>query len=42
MENVKIALRSLKPSDKTQLAQLANNKKIWDNVRNRFPHPYSE
>lgn len=24
------------------MARLANNKKIWDNVRDIFPHPYSE
>lgn len=37
-----ITLRKLKPFDKTQLAQLANNKKIWDNVRDQFGHPYTE
>ena len=37
-----IAIRPLKISDKNQLASLANNKKIWDNVRNFLPHPYSE
>ncbi len=37
-----VRLRKLKPSDSAQLAQLANNKKIWDNVRDYFPHPYSE
>lgn len=42
MENTKVKLRSLKPSDKTQMAQLANNKKIWDNVRDAFGHPYTE
>ena len=24
------------------MARLANNKKIWNNVRDQFPHPYSE
>ncbi|MER3498330.1 MAG: hypothetical protein C4308_06685 [Chitinophagaceae bacterium] len=24
------------------MAAIANNKKIWDNVRDRLPHPYSE
>ena len=38
----KITLRRLEPSDKTQMAQLANNKKIWDNVRDAFGHPYTE
>lgn len=37
-----IKLRKLEPSDKTQIAQLANNKKIWDNVRDAFGHPYSD
>ena len=36
-----IALRKLIPSDKVRLADLANNKKIWDNVRDYFPHPYT-
>lgn len=38
----KITLRRLEPSDKNQLTRLANNKKIWDNVRDAFGHPYSE
>ncbi len=37
-----ITLRILKKSDKIQMAQLANNKKIWDNVRDGFGHPYTE
>src|SRR5680860_264695 len=37
-----VKLRKLKLSDTTQLAQLANNKKIRENVRDRFPHPYTE
>lgn len=39
---VQVMLRTLKPSDKTQMAQLANNKNIWDNVRDGFGHPYTE
>ena len=39
-ENIKI--RPLKLSDKTQLSKLANNKKIWDNLRHYIPFPYSE
>ncbi len=38
----KITLRRLEPSDKTRMAQLANNKKIWDNVRDAFGYPYNE
>lgn len=39
-ENIKI--RSLKVSDKTELAKLANNKKVWDNLRDYIPFPYKE
>ena len=42
MRNNEVTIRVLKISDKTQLVLLANNKKIWDNVRDYFPHPYSE
>ena len=42
MQEDKVALRRLIPSDKFRLAELANNKKIWDNVRDYFPHPYTE
>jgi RimJ/RimL family protein N-acetyltransferase len=28
-------------SDKARLAELANNRKIWNNVRDAFPHPYA-
>jgi len=38
----KVILRALNLSDKTGMAQLANNKKIWDNVRDGFGHPYTE
>lgn len=29
-------------SDTSQLAKLANNKNIFDNLRDSFPHPYGE
>jgi len=35
-------LRSFRLSDKQSLARHANNKKISDNLRDRFPHPYAE
>jgi len=35
-----IKLRELSISDKEQLRVLADNRKIWDNVRNYLPHPY--
>jgi RimJ/RimL family protein N-acetyltransferase len=37
-----VILREWKKSDATTLARIANNKKIWDNVRDRLPYPYSE
>ncbi|ELR70650.1 acetyltransferase [Fulvivirga imtechensis AK7] len=37
-----IRLRGLDLSDKKKLALLANNKKVWDNLRDYMPHPYSE
>ena len=36
-----IKLRPLRYGDKETLAKLANNKKIWKNLRDMFPHPYS-
>ena len=41
MEEI-IKIRHLRPSDKTELAKLANNKKVWDNLRDYIPHPYKE
>ena len=37
-----IKLRLLKLSDKTELTRLANNKKVWDNLRDHIPFPYKE
>lgn len=37
-----IRLRPLQASDRKVFALLANNINIWNNVRNRMPHPYSE
>ena len=39
---ISINLRPLTPADAKPLARLANNKKIWDRVRDQFPHPYTE
>lgn len=36
-----IKLRPLAINDASALAEMANNKKIWDNVRDGLPHPYS-
>lgn len=38
----KIKIRHLTLSDKVELAKLANNKKIWDNLRDYIPFPYTE
>ena len=37
-----IILRRLTDNDQQPLANLANNKKIWDNVRDYLPYPYTE
>lgn len=34
-------LRPFKDSDAKSIAEAANNKKVFDNVRDYFPHPYS-
>ncbi|PWT90832.1 MAG: GNAT family N-acetyltransferase, partial [Acidobacteria bacterium] len=39
---MKVVLREWKKSDATALAHIANNRKIWDNVRDKLPHPYSK
>jgi ribosomal-protein-alanine N-acetyltransferase len=36
-----ILLRPLVDEDQKSLANLANNKKIWDNVRDILPNPYT-
>ncbi len=37
-----IILRRLTNDDRAPMANLANNKKIWDNVRDQLPFPYTE
>lgn len=36
------AVRSFRPGDEPSLAAHANNRSIWRNLRDRFPHPYTE
>jgi ribosomal-protein-alanine N-acetyltransferase len=36
-----VALRRLQAADEAALARLANNKRIWDNLRDYVPFPYS-
>ncbi len=38
----KVILRPVEMSDKADFTRLANNIKIWNNVRDEFPHPYTE
>jgi RimJ/RimL family protein N-acetyltransferase len=35
-------LRSWQPGDKGALVKYANNRKVWINLRESFPHPYTE
>ena len=37
-----LAVRSVRHSDASSMSRHATNKKIWDNLRNRMPHPYTE
>jgi ribosomal-protein-alanine N-acetyltransferase len=37
-----VTLRKLITKDKESLALLANNKRVWDNLRDYFPFPYTE
>ncbi len=37
-----VLLREWRKEDYKALAVIANNKKIWNNVRDRLPHPYTE
>ncbi len=37
----KIDLRELDWADRHRLAELMNNKKIWNNIRDYIPYPYS-
>lgn len=41
MPTVPVILREVSPSDAPVIAELANNKKIWNNVRDRMPYPYA-
>lgn len=41
LEDGKIRLRPLRYADRDLLVSLANNKKIWNNLRDMFPHPYT-
>lgn len=34
-------IRSFRPEDAEAVARYANNRNVWRNLRDRFPHPYS-
>jgi RimJ/RimL family protein N-acetyltransferase len=42
MTDLPVVLRPWKPADKDALVRYANNPHIWMNLRDRFPHPYTE
>lgn len=35
-------VRTYHPDDVASLAKHGNNRRIWENLRDRFPHPYTE
>ncbi len=37
-----VLIRAWKTEDAIELVNLANNKKIWSNVKDFFPHPYTK
>jgi ribosomal-protein-alanine N-acetyltransferase len=39
---MQVILREWKRSDADALAAIANNKKIWNNVRDLLPYPYTK
>lgn len=38
---MELKLRKLREEDRSQLAELANNKKIWNMLRDQMPHPFT-
>ncbi len=40
--NSRLKLRPFRESDSLKLSEFCNNKKVWDNLRDYIPHPYSE
>ena len=35
-------IRSFRPEDERAVVKYANNRKVWINLRDSFPHPYTE
>ena len=42
MRLTRCAVRSWRPDDSASLVKYADNRKIWLNLRDRFPHPYTK
>jgi [ribosomal protein S5]-alanine N-acetyltransferase len=42
LELTRSVVRDFRPSDAASLVEHANNRKIWLNLRDRFPSPYTE
>lgn len=42
IENSKSTIRPWEPGDYASLAVYANDRKVWDRVRDYFPHPYGQ
>jgi RimJ/RimL family protein N-acetyltransferase len=42
LELSRCTVRSFRPSDARSLARHANSRRIWRNLRDRFPYPYTE
>jgi RimJ/RimL family protein N-acetyltransferase len=40
--DINISIRKFTPADAPSLALHANNRKVWEGVRDIFPHPYTE
>jgi len=40
LEGCDVVVRDLEPRDAASLARYADNRNIWLNLRDRFPHPY--
>jgi [ribosomal protein S5]-alanine N-acetyltransferase len=42
LSDINISIRKFTPADAPSVALHANNRKVWEGVRDIFPHPYSE
>ena len=42
LHSARCTVRSLRSGDERSLSRHGNNPKVWVNLRDRFPHPYTE